>query len=213
MVGAWIDTGAKADFIFCVDKDDIQRSWYEAAVESIPSFFCRSFSIDVGPRLRLCGSLNKAALANVDNYKVLAFMGDDHRPRSAGWDRRFVECLSAGPGIVYGNDLLQGERLPTAVAMTSDIVKTLGYFAPPSLTHLNLDVVWKEWGRGMRRITYLHDVIIEHMHPSVGKAAGDALYDECNSAEQNRADNEAYAKYKAAGHMEHDISKLIRLRG
>jgi hypothetical protein len=208
MYGAWWDTHATADFLFCVDDDDGYKQYYVNYANSINDSHLR---VEVGPRARLCGSLNRAALANVDKYNVLAFMGDDHRPRSLGWDRRFAECLSAGPGICYGNDLLQGERIPTAVAMTADIVKMLGYFAPPILTHLNLDVVWKEWGQEMRRITYLHDVIIEHVHPANGKAPGDTGYAECNSPEMNAADNAAYALYHSSGNQRRDVDKLIRL--
>ena len=74
-------------------------------------------------------------------------MGDDHRPRPAAmpWDARIRECLSGGPGIVYGNDLLQGEKMATAVAMTSDIVTTLGYMCPPAMVHLCVDLVWVAW--------------------------------------------------------------------
>src|SRR5690606_31036209 len=134
--------------------------------------------------------LNQQAVKNAPKYRFLGFMGDDHRPRPAAmpWDQRIRICLSGGPGIVYGNDLLQGERMATAVAMTSDIVQTLGYMVPPTLVHLCADLVWMAWGRGMQRITYLDDMTIEHLHPAAGKASLDAVYEECNSSEQVSAD-------------------------
>jgi hypothetical protein len=209
---AWDDTGATADVLFCVDKDDPELLAYKAHAKTYADD--ARFRMVVWARKRLCGTLNQAALKNADSYRFLAFMGDDHRPRPADrpWDERFRECLSGGgPGLVYGNDLLQGEEMATAVAMTSDIVTTLGYFAPPVLTHLCLDLVWLDWGRGLNRITYLPDVVIEHMHPAAQKAAMDAGYEEVNSSEQVATDSAAYYDYRDNGGLEADLDKLRAL--
>jgi hypothetical protein len=208
ILDAWRATGATADVLFAVDDDDPELDGYLAHRDRIddPRVLWR-----VGLRLRLCGTLNKVAVEEAHRYRFLAFMGDDHRPRTVHWDQRFRECLSAGPGIVYGNDLLMGEQMPTAVAMTSDIVTTFGYMAPPQLVHLCLDLVWLDLGRGMERITYLPDVVIEHMHPAAQKAPLDQGYVECNSPEQVTADAEAYYQYRDGGGLQADLSKLRKL--
>jgi hypothetical protein len=95
--------------------------------------------------------------------------------------------------------------------MTSDIVTTLGYFAPPALVHLCLDLVWLDLGRGLDRITYLPDVVIEHMHPAAGKADVDQGYEEVNSAEQVSSDSAAYIDYRDNGGLEADLTKLRAL--
>lgn len=206
---SWKDTGATADLLFAVDDDDPQLDAYLAhRDDGNPGVIWH-----VGPRLRLCGTLNAVAVEQAKRYRFLAFLGDDHRPRTAGFDERLRICLSGGPGIVYGNDLLMGKLMPTAVAMTSDIVTTLGYMAPPALVHLCLDLVWLEWGNGMGRITYLEDVVIEHMHPAVGKAALDQGYEECNSPAQVTADATAYYDYRDNGALEADLAKLKALIG
>jgi len=99
----------------------------------------------------------------------------------------------------------------TAVAMTSDIVQTLSYMAPPQLVHLCLDLVWVEWGKGMERITYLPDVVIEHLHPAAQKAEMDAGYAEVNSEQQVSADSAAYYEYRDGGGLEADLEKLRKL--
>lgn len=209
---AWQTTGATADLLFAVDDDDPELDAYEeqgkAAVEAGMHPFWH-----IGKRLRLCGTLNQVAVKMAPRYQFLAFLGDDHRPGTAGWDERFRICLSGGPGIVYGNDLLMGETMPTAVAMTSDIVTTLGYMAPPALVHLCLDLVWLDWGNGMGRITYLPDVIIEHLHPAAGKASLDQGYEECNSPEQVSVDAQAYYAYRDDGGLDTDLGKLRALIG
>jgi hypothetical protein len=211
ILDCWRRTGATADLLFAVDDDDPMLAGYREHMVALES--AGNFRVDwhTGPRLRLCGTLNQVAADMAPRYRFLAFMGDDHRPRSAGWDERFRICLSGGPGVVYGNDLLMGEQMPTAVAMTSDIVQTLGYMAPPSLVHLCLDLVWLDWGKGMERITYLGDVVIEHMHPANGKAAMDQGYQECNSSEQATADATAYYAYRDEGGLEADLKKLRQL--
>ncbi|MGW7688837.1 hypothetical protein ACWGMA_08075 [Streptomyces asiaticus] len=208
---AWNDTGATADLLFCVDTDDPELAAYKAHAADLKGDGRVRFVF--GKRKRLCGTLNQQATKAAKQYRFLGFMGDDHRPRPAArpWDARIRECLSGGPGIVYGNDLLMGERMPTAVAMTSDIVTTLGYMAPPQLVHLCLDLCWLDWGRGMGRITYLDDVVIEHLHPAAGKAELDRGYEEANSSEQVSADSAAYYEYRDGGGLAVDLEKLRKL--
>lgn len=229
LIKAWEDTGARASLIFYVDDDDPCLDAYQA--EKAKKVEYRDFIVDlvVGPRLRLAGTLNKAAASQANDFsgfartddgeevpftspaaKAIGFMGDDHRPRTKGWDQRFAECLSGGAGVVYGNDLLVGARFPSAVCMTSDIPRTLGYFCPPGFTHLCLDLVWKDWGDGMGRITYLDDVVIEHMHPANGKSQLDAGYTEVNSHEMVAADSAAYFDYRD-NHLPADLEKLRQL--
>jgi hypothetical protein len=212
IIQAWKDTEATADLLFAVDDDDPELPGYQAheatLMAGLPGFVVE---FHYGPRLRLNGTLNAVAVKKAPRYRYLAFLGDDHRPRTAGFDERFRICLSGGPGVVYGNDLLMGEQMPTAVAMTSDIVRTLGYFSPPALVHLCLDLCWLEWGRGMGRITYLDDVVIEHMHPAAQKADLDPGYIECNSPEQVSADATAYYDYRDNGGLEADLVKLRAL--
>jgi hypothetical protein len=206
---AWDETDATADILFAVDTDDPELAAYKKQQTALKDDPRVRFTF--GKRRRLVGTLNQQAVKNAPKYRFLAFMGDDHRPRSHGWDARFRECLSGGPGIAYGNDLLQGEKMATAVAMTSDIVTTLGYMAPPTFVHLCVDLVWLDWGRGMGRITYLHDLILEHLHPAAGKAQSDAVYEECNSREQVGADGAAYYAYRDEGGLEADLVKLRKL--
>jgi hypothetical protein len=208
---AWDDTRATADLLFCVDKDDPELAAYKQQAKALAGDSRVRFVF--WARKRLCGTLNQAAIKNASDYRFLAFMGDDHRPRPASrpWDERFRECLSGGPGIVYGNDLLQGEKMATAVAVTSDIVQTLGYMVPPQFEHLCVDLVWLDWGRGMQRITYLGDVVIEHLHPAAHKAEMDAGYEEANSSEQVAKDGAAYYAYRDEGDLDADLAKLRKL--
>lgn len=204
---AWSETTNRdASLLIAVDDDDPTLPDYERVCATT------GIELQVGPRLRLTGTLNKVAVERAPHHQAVAFMGDDHRPRTIGWDTNLRQALDAlGTGIVYGNDLLQGEKMATAVAMTSNIVTALGYMAPPSMVHLCLDLVWVDWGRAIDRLTYLPDTVIEHMHPAVGKAASDAGYEEANSAHQTAADHAAYQTYRNGPSFEADVEKLRAL--
>jgi hypothetical protein len=93
---AWRDTGATADLLFAVDEDDPARDAYiEQGKRANDEGHFPLWT--VGPRLRLCGTLNQAAALMADRYRYLAFLGDDHRPRPAAmpWDARIRWCTCA----------------------------------------------------------------------------------------------------------------------
>jgi len=166
-------------------------------------------------RRGMCDSLNSAFndLSNGLGFAV-GFMGDDHRPRTVGWDAAYLNVLyNLGTGLVYGNDLLQGEIIPTQVAMTTDIPKTLGYMIPREFQHLFVDNVWKDWGNGIQRLEYLPDVVIEHLHPLAGKAVMDGNYEAVNSGAIATADGTSYKAYHSSGRLRADITRLQGLLG
>lgn len=143
---------------------------------------------------------------------AVGFMGDDHRPRTHGWDSAYLEALRGlGNGFVYGNDLYQGEAIPTQIAMTTDIVDALGYMCPPGFDHLCVDVVWNDWGRAIGKIEYLDEVIIEHLHYLAGKSKFDKGYAAVNNAEVAGHDNDEYKRYHESGEFDADVEKLKAL--
>lgn len=162
----------------------------------------------IGPRLRLGGTLNEAVKILGDITASVGFMGDDHRPRTVGWDRRIAEALDARPlGVAYGNDLIQGKMLPTAVFMDSRIVRTLGWMVYPGMTHLFFDNLWKRLGEELGTLTYLDDVVIEHCHPLAGKAEWDDGYAEVNSDATWDHDQLLYVEWLQQ-HMADDVKRL-----
>ena len=122
---------------------------------------------------------NHLTIPRADSYRFIGHIGDDNVPRTHGWDSRIVETLEQ-PGIrfTFGDDLYPGREKGTLtihVFMEAGVVKTLGYFGPPSIKHQYVDVVWEAWGE-KAGLQYLDDVVIEHMHYTAGKAPGDESY-------------------------------------
>ena len=119
---------------------------------------------------------NELAVPAADEYRFIGALGDDFLPGTEGWDARMMEALGRTP-FAFGNDLYPREpgSLPCHIFTRSEVVKALGYLGPPCFRHTWVDVAWQQWGRACG-ITYLHDVIIEHLHFTNGKAPVDASY-------------------------------------
>jgi hypothetical protein len=185
--------------VACIDEDDPELDGYEHVHDAIhPPLGGPQFQAVYGPRVRLGGSLNAAAPIYAERSAYVGFMGDDHRPRTVGWDTAYAaELKRLGTGLVYGNDLIQGPNLPTQVAMTSDIVLATGYMVPPGAVHLWLDNAWLALGRTLNAITYLPDVVVEHLHPIAGKAQWDPGYAEANTDERSDADRAVFEAWQA----------------
>jgi hypothetical protein len=199
----------ETELLFCVDDDDPKLALYEdyLDLDNVNSFEFAGYKI--GPRRRLNATLNHYAQMFMGDYDIIGFMGDDHTPRTPGWDVRFVRHLDdARVGIVYGDDLVQRQNLPTEVAMTSNIIRTLGYMAPPTLVHMYLDNFWRDLGQHTGTLAYLPDVIIEHVHPVNGRAEWDDTYVEAGA--EMPSDEQHYQRYLAERFVT-DVQSVQRL--
>jgi hypothetical protein len=176
---AFKDTGAEADLYIVIDNDD--PKWNE---------YAKSENYKKLPADNKTGgcakSLNTGAVLLLDItkyplYDYFVFMGDDHLPRTPGWDKAFIQALGTNTGIVYGDDLLQGANLPTAYGMSRDLVNELRGMTFPGCIHLFFDNFVKQLGVDLEYLKYLPDVIIEHIHPVAGKVAMDEGFERVNS--------------------------------
>lgn len=198
---------ADTQLVFALDDDDPTRIDYPDS----PTAW-------TGPNQSMVEALNGAATAYAAGIFGMAppyaigFMGDDHRPRTRGWDRRYLDALhNLGTGIVYGDDQLQHQNLPTQCAMTADIVRTLGFMSPPSLTHMYVDNFWLALGTAAGCVRYLPDVVVEHLHPVAGKARWDDGYRRVNDAAVYARDEAVFTEFMR-GSMADAADKVRALR-
>ena len=89
----------------------------------------------------------------------------------------------------------QGQGLATAVMMSTNIIKAVGYMAPPKLVHLFMDNYWMILGQRLGTLWYFDKVIVEHLHPVAGKAQWDEGYVEANANEVSNADRIELHRY------------------
>jgi hypothetical protein len=202
---AFLDTcECETRLVALVDRDDPELRAYQAIYRQLEDE--PMFRMGIGPRLRLGPTLNVAAPKWAARSDAVGFMGDDHLPRTAGWDGRYLDELKRlGTGLVYGNDRIQQAALPTQVAMTSDIILATGHMVPAGALHLWLDNAWLALGRALDAITYLPDVIVEHLHPIAGRAQWDAGYAEANTDARSDADRAVFERWR-----EHELPTWVR---
>jgi len=150
--------------------------------------------------------INELAVPLVDKYRYIGHIGDDNVPHTEGWDVSIMEALERTP-FAFGNDLYP--RAPGSlcchVFTRSEVIRRLGYFGPPVIRHMYVDVAWMAWGVATG-ITYLHEVIIEHMHYTAGKAPVDASYQA--STGMIPIDLMNWHSYCSSGQLNADITRI-----
>jgi hypothetical protein len=190
---------AKTLLMFVVDSDDPTLQDYVLAVWGHTEI-AQVMQID-NTAHTMVHALNRAAEFVAGSLSprpyAIGFMGDDHRPRTTGWDELYLsELRRDGCCLVYGDDLWQGQNLPTQVAMRTDVVSVVGYMAPPGLKHMYVDNFWRDLGNASGTLTYHPDVKIEHMHPVAGKAEWTEGHQRVNAQAIYDHDAQAYAEYQ-----------------
>ena len=202
LVTAYAATRTSADLLVWVDDDPDDDYPHD---DDLPDW-CRV--VRSSTRRRLCGSLNHAAPIYANGYDVIGFMGDDHRPRTLAWDQRIIDEMPP-LGVVYGDDTIQGENLPTAVWLDSVIVRRTGRFVHPDVVHLYCDNAWKVLGTVLGTLTYLPDVVIEHLHPVAGKALMDESYAESNHPSRYADDKAHFDEWLYGGGLAVDLARIL----
>jgi hypothetical protein len=163
------------EVVLFVDEDDPDSHTIAHPLLSIAKI--------VGAPGQTMGLMNNAcAKASCGRYLML--INDDAVFRTRQWDRRIRESFAAFPddvALVYGNDLDQGIVVPTFPVVSRVFCDVLGELCPQGYRNLHIEShlldIFKELGRrNHHRICYLPDVVVEHMHHVLGKAALDATY-------------------------------------
>jgi len=200
LINSVVDTRqvATTNVVIAIDDDDPMLGLYKDVVAVRPDVS----RIEVVQGGWMVAALNEAALRVIADPVVdaIGFFGDDHRPRTRGWDAAYLTALrEIGAGIVYGDDLLQHAFVPTQCAMSADIIRRLGWMAHPTLRHMYVDTLWRDMSAPVGKLRYLPDVVIEHLHYWNNKAPMDEGYARVNAPEVYTADERAFNQLHASG--------------
>lgn len=159
--GERLDPGSFRLHTYIDDDDLCMPGYFDLHVGEIDGLMV------TGSRIRLVPAYNALACEVLEQYEgvtCIAFMGDDHVPRTEGWATILEEaCMPMG--VSYGDDTIMASGLPTAAFMDAEIVRRLGYMAPPKLIHMYGDNFWRLVGEDLGKLVYRPDVVIEHVHP------------------------------------------------
>jgi hypothetical protein len=191
-------TPGETTLIVGVDADDPARDQYPAGP---------AYVIQDGLRY-VTAWVNHLALMTLGEFAVVGHIGDDNTCQTPGWDEAVMAATAAYP-FAFCNDLYPREpgSLCCHIFMRSEVVRKLGYFGPPEISHMYVDVAWMAWGRACG-IRYLHEVLLPHHHYTLG-AAHDETY--ARSYARTAADLaawHAYSRREGPGGLNDDIAKL-----
>ena len=165
----------RLEVVLYVDEDDPESrkiSRHELSIVKI-----------VGRRDETMGNMNRACY-EASHGRYVMLINDDAVFRTTGWDTRVLEAAARFPdgiSLIYGNDLDQGEAVPTFPIVSRAACELIGELCPRGYRNLHIEShlldIFKRLARlGYYRICYLEDVIFEHMHHVVGKAVVDSIY-------------------------------------
>jgi hypothetical protein len=144
-----------------------------------------------------------------DSYFTISGIDDDCMVTTQGWDSLLAAPIKErGFGVAYGNDTMQGENLPTKVMISTNILRSLGFFAPPVLKHLFADNFWKALGTELGGLDYFPEVMMEHWHYMNGKAPHDENYAEIYASGETENSLLAFETYMKDS-FSNDIAKVI----
>lgn len=160
------------ELVFYVDDD---------APGSVPEGVAAAPWVKVitGPRIVLSDMWNKC----LDKASADVFMqcGDDIAFRTPGWDRQVLDAFDRRPdriALVYGDDLIFGEKLASHGFFHRRWTEATGYLTPPWFSSDYGDAWNYDVAQMIGRLHFLPGVVTEHLHPSAGKSAWDATHQE-----------------------------------
>lgn len=199
LINSLLDTcHGETHLVIGVDEDDPAREQYPVPWIGAP------FRYEVHPGLRqVVAWINHLAVTYAPHYDAVGTVGDDNVFLTPGWDLAVADALGRTP-FAFGNDLYPRPpgSLCCHIFCRSEVVKRLGFLGPRCLRHMYVDPVWMAWGKAAG-ITYLNEVIIEHLHYTNGKSPYDLSY--AASSGFMGPDQEAYRQYCRSGQLNADI--------
>lgn len=177
-VQAYLDTGATTPVYLWFDLDDPKLKEYQDV--DIPS----NWMVHVNGSRDLAEMMNRFVKTFPD-APFYGFLADDCVPRTKGWDKALVKAAGDW-GISYPNDLFAGEKLCTFPCCGGRLIRELGWWGLPGLKRLYIDDALMFIGQVIGKLTYLEDVVLEHMHFGNRKAPMDDTYRKDSHAEDER---------------------------
>lgn len=171
-----------SDFVVGIDSDE--KEFYSWVFETPTIKVIETPHVDYVEKANFMAERMK-------DYEYLYLLADDFVINSK-WESIFLE--EAMPNCVfYGRDSVCNSKLPTAVFIDNNIVKKIGYIAPPTLVHYFADNIWRDWGMAMNTYKYFDHVNVQHLHPVKYSQYQDEVYS--NSAKHFGEDQQAYNEY------------------
>src|SRR5215469_17060007 len=115
----------KAELLFVTDPDDDSYDGFDWAGHA---------TVKLEPRGTMVEKLNHAAVMFADDYDQFVWYADDNEFITPHWDTLMLDTLKemGGSGWVYSFDRRRSD-IPETWLVSADVMKMLGWLAPPWL--------------------------------------------------------------------------------
>lgn len=192
-------TNGLSEVITFLDEDDPSLKKYKKH---------KDITLEIGSGRSFSDACNRAFNTH-PNYKYYFIVSDDHRIRSKNWEKRFTNIIeeNGGKGVSFGDDLMYGDKIASAALVSGNIFRALGFVTLPGLIHMYTDAFWTEVGRRLNKLFYFPDIIVEHLHFTVGKSPVDSIYLSVDNKIVYEHDKKVFNTWKR-GKMKKDIEKI-----
>jgi hypothetical protein len=150
--------------------------------------------------------INVPALDIANKYKYVGFIGDDITFETK-WESEFINFLSSVKyGLAFANENSQNSgSLAAHPFITSNMIKAVGFFGCPAVTHHYFDNYWQDMVLTVGNLKYFPNIVMEHRHPLFYKDIKDALFVEIEKNFELNRNN--YYNYRQ-GPMLEDVRKI-----
>lgn len=167
------DNFEKVEICFYIDVDDNNS---KTCILQLMEKYGKNIKYTTSEQNLNLSQMWNYAYENISTGEIIMLCADDIRFRTKSWDTIIKnEFLKVNDKIllVFGDDLLQNERLATHSFIHRKWVNISGFWLPPYFCADYVDTWLDNVARKINRIKYLPNVITEHMHYSVNKSAYD----------------------------------------
>lgn len=154
----------------------------------------------------VCGVLNHALVLFPDE-PWYGFITDDSIVKTQNFDAPLIAAAGT-TGFANSADGWQAhKRMHGAVVFGGDLLRALGWWAPPGLKHSFCDDAWERIAHALGNWRHARDVMVEHRHARNRKAEQDKTYDQAYATFED--DRAQFHKVLAVGEIPAAIARAI----
>ena len=185
------------ELLFYVDNDDPAKDIYKEIEERWQNNFWRVEFV-IGEPMSVSKSWNIIAEKSLGDIMIMG--NDDLVYKTVRWDSKLMARLLELDNPYYlswFNDGINGNRHCAFPIITREWYDTLGYFSPGIFNFGYNDTWVYDIAKRVGKLNYMDEILVEHLHFSVGKSNMDDTYARNRTQEKGnlyRKDREIYER-------------------
>ena len=185
------------ELLFYVDSDDPAKNIYKEIEERWQNNFWRVEFV-IGKPMSVSKSWNIIAEKSLGDIMIMG--NDDLVYKTVRWDSKLMARLLELDNPYYlswFNDGINGNRHCAFPVITREWYETLGYFSPGIFNFGYNDTWVYDIAKRVGKLNYMNEILVEHLHFSVGKSNMDDTYARNRTQEKGnlyRKDREIYER-------------------